>query len=175
MLLSEQGILCVWRSAMRRVWRTRMFYTTESKKSGEITFAFQILFYILHISALSRHYKTLMFTSALNTSHLISCIWFLQAEPPPEITWLKDDEPLSPWIQVINTEGMSQLCIPSSKRSDSAIYTIKAKNSVGQAVFDIEVRVTGKAKKSVDCIGLIGLHWLKIWACGLWIITLFSK
>lgn len=133
-----------------------MFYTTESKKSGEITFAFQILFYVLHISASSRHYKTLMFASALNTSHLILCIRFLQAEPPPEITWLKDDEPISPWIQVINTEGMSQLCIPSSKRSDSAIYTIKAKNSVGQAVFDIEVRVTGKAKKKV----LTVLGWL---------------
>jgi len=69
---------------------------------------------------------------------------YLQAEPPPQITWLKDDEPISPWINVINIEGMSQLVIPSSKRSDSAIYTIKAKNSVGEASFDIEVRVTGK-------------------------------
>ncbi|XP_047440238.1 immunoglobulin-like and fibronectin type III domain-containing protein 1 isoform X2 [Mugil cephalus] len=69
-----------------------------------------------------------------------------EAEPPPQITWLKDDEPLSPWIQIINTEGMSQLVIPSSKRSDSAIYTIKAKNSVGEASFDIEVRVTDEPK-----------------------------
>uniref|UniRef100_A0A667WK85 Immunoglobulin like and fibronectin type III domain containing 1, tandem duplicate 4 n=1 Tax=Myripristis murdjan TaxID=586833 RepID=A0A667WK85_9TELE len=69
-----------------------------------------------------------------------------EAEPPPQITWLKDDEPLSPWINVINTEGMSQLVIPSSKRSDSAIYTIKAKNSVGEASFDIEVRVTDEPK-----------------------------
>lgn len=43
---------------------------------------------------------------------------------------------------------MSQLVIPSSKRSDSAIYTIKAKNSVGEASFDVEVRVTGKEKIS---------------------------
>lgn len=171
MLLSEQGILCVWRSAMRRVWRTRMFYTTESKKSGEITFAFQILFYVLHISALSRHYKTLMFVSALNTSHLISCIWFLQAEPPPEITWLKDDEPISPWIQVLNTEGMSQLCIPSSKRSDSAIYTIKAKNSVGQAVFDIEVRVTGKVKKKC---WLYWVDWITLTEdMGVWVVNYY--
>ncbi|XP_070759355.1 immunoglobulin-like and fibronectin type III domain-containing protein 1 [Enoplosus armatus] len=69
-----------------------------------------------------------------------------EAEPPPQITWLKDDEPISPWINVINTEGMSQLVIPSSKRSDSAIYTIKAKNSVGEASFDIEVRVTDEPK-----------------------------
>ncbi|XP_032369259.1 immunoglobulin-like and fibronectin type III domain-containing protein 1 isoform X3 [Etheostoma spectabile] len=69
-----------------------------------------------------------------------------EAEPPPHITWLKDDEPISPWVNVINTEGMSQLVIPSSKRSDSAIYTIKAKNSVGEASFDIEVRVTDEPK-----------------------------
>ncbi|XP_069004883.1 immunoglobulin-like and fibronectin type III domain-containing protein 1 [Embiotoca jacksoni] len=69
-----------------------------------------------------------------------------EAEPPPQITWLKDDEPTSPWTNVINTEGMSQLVIPSSKRSDSAIYTIKAKNSVGEATFDIEVRVTDEPK-----------------------------
>ncbi|XP_072238784.1 immunoglobulin-like and fibronectin type III domain-containing protein 1 [Leuresthes tenuis] len=69
-----------------------------------------------------------------------------EAEPPPQITWLKDDEPISPWINVINIEGMSQLVIPSSKRSDSAIYTIKAKNSVGEASFDIEVRVTDEPK-----------------------------
>lgn len=79
---------------------------------------------------------------------------FFQGEPPPEITWLMDDEPITSRINVINTEGMSQLVIPYSKRSDSAIYTIKAKNSVGEAVFDIEVRVTGKDGKTdslYDC------------------------
>ena len=73
---------------------------------------------------------------------------FFQGEPPPEISWLKDDEPISCRINIINTEGMSQLVIPSSTRSDSAIYTIRAKNSVGEAVFDIEVRVTGKGRKT---------------------------
>ncbi|CAJ1050234.1 immunoglobulin-like and fibronectin type III domain-containing protein 1 isoform X2 [Xyrichtys novacula] len=69
-----------------------------------------------------------------------------EAEPPPEITWLLDDEPISPWIKIINTEGMSQLLIPTSKRSDSGLYTIKAKNSSGEASFDIEVRVTDEPK-----------------------------
>ncbi|KAM9799898.1 immunoglobulin-like and fibronectin type III domain-containing protein 1 [Syngnathus typhle] len=69
-----------------------------------------------------------------------------EAEPPPEITWLKDDEALPPWVKVINSEGMSQLVIHSSKRSDSASYTIVAKNSVGQASFDVEVRVTDEPK-----------------------------
>ncbi|KAG7477824.1 hypothetical protein MATL_G00073700 [Megalops atlanticus] len=70
-----------------------------------------------------------------------------EASPPPEITWLKDGEPVSPWINIINTEGTSQLIVPSSKRSDSGIYTIIAKNSVGQASFDVEVRVTDEPKK----------------------------
>ena len=78
--------------------------------------------------------------------YLIVLYRYLQGEPPPEITWLKDDEPLSPWINVINTEGMSQLVIPSSKRSDSGLFTIKAQNSMGSCSFDIEVRVTGKKK-----------------------------
>ncbi|XP_056885621.1 immunoglobulin-like and fibronectin type III domain-containing protein 1 [Takifugu flavidus] len=69
-----------------------------------------------------------------------------EAEPPPEITWVKNDEPISPWIQVINSESMSQLCIPSSKRSDSAMYTIKTKNCEGEALFDVEVRVTDEPK-----------------------------
>uniref|UniRef100_A0A3P9AZI6 Immunoglobulin-like and fibronectin type III domain-containing protein 1 n=1 Tax=Maylandia zebra TaxID=106582 RepID=A0A3P9AZI6_9CICH len=69
-----------------------------------------------------------------------------EAEPPPQITWLKDDEKISAWINIINTEGTSQLVIPNSKRSDSAIYTIKAKNSVGEASFDIDLRVTDEPK-----------------------------
>uniref|UniRef100_A0A3B1K8U6 Immunoglobulin like and fibronectin type III domain containing 1, tandem duplicate 4 n=1 Tax=Astyanax mexicanus TaxID=7994 RepID=A0A3B1K8U6_ASTMX len=65
-----------------------------------------------------------------------------EASPPPEITWLKDGAPVSPWINIINTEGTSMLVIPNSKHANSGIYTIKAKNSSGQASFDIEVRVT---------------------------------
>ncbi|XP_064162002.1 immunoglobulin-like and fibronectin type III domain-containing protein 1 isoform X2 [Anguilla rostrata] len=69
-----------------------------------------------------------------------------EGSPLPEITWLKDGEPLPPWVSIINTEGSSQLVIPSSKRSDSGVYTIKAKNSLGQASFDVEVRVADEPK-----------------------------
>uniref|UniRef100_A0A4W5RHX8 Immunoglobulin like and fibronectin type III domain containing 1, tandem duplicate 4 n=1 Tax=Hucho hucho TaxID=62062 RepID=A0A4W5RHX8_9TELE len=69
-----------------------------------------------------------------------------EAEPPPEITWMKDDETVSSFIQIINTEGCSQLVIPSTKRSDSGNYTIVAKNKVGEASFDIEVLVTDEPK-----------------------------
>ena len=61
---------------------------------------------------------------------------------------MRDNEKISPWVNVVNTEGTSTLVIPSSKRSDSAIYTIIAKNSVGDAMFDVEVRVTGKDRNT---------------------------
>ena len=76
--------------------------------------------------------------------HLVPLYFPLQAEPLPDITWLKDDEPVDPWINIINVEGASTLSIPSSKRSDSGVYTITAKNSSGSACFDVEVRVTGE-------------------------------
>lgn len=61
----------------------------------------------------------------------------------PEIRWLKNGEPVSPWNQIINTDGTSTLVVPSSKYSDSGVYNIVAKNSSGQTSFDIEVRVAG--------------------------------
>ncbi|KAL0978792.1 hypothetical protein UPYG_G00175250 [Umbra pygmaea] len=69
-----------------------------------------------------------------------------EAEPPPEITWMKDNESISRFIQIINSEGCSRLVIPTSKRSDSGIYTVVAKNNVGEASFDIDVLVTDEPK-----------------------------
>uniref|UniRef100_W5LBA6 Immunoglobulin like and fibronectin type III domain containing 1, tandem duplicate 4 n=1 Tax=Astyanax mexicanus TaxID=7994 RepID=W5LBA6_ASTMX len=70
-----------------------------------------------------------------------------EASPPPEIQWLKDNEPVSSWFNIVNIEGSSMLIIPSSQRSDSGIYTIVAKNSSGKTSFDIEVRVTDEPKR----------------------------
>ncbi|KAF4112495.1 hypothetical protein G5714_007290 [Onychostoma macrolepis] len=69
-----------------------------------------------------------------------------EASPPPDITWLKNGEPISPWNKIIHADGTCTLVIPSSKYSDSGVYTIVAKNSIGQASFDIEVRVTDEPK-----------------------------
>ncbi|XP_073708683.1 immunoglobulin-like and fibronectin type III domain-containing protein 1 [Garra rufa] len=69
-----------------------------------------------------------------------------EASPPPDITWLKNGEPVSPWNKIIHDDGTCTLVIPSSKYSDSGVYTIVAKNSSGQASFDIEVRVTDEPK-----------------------------
>ncbi|KAL7833030.1 hypothetical protein SRHO_G00300480 [Serrasalmus rhombeus] len=70
-----------------------------------------------------------------------------EASPLPEIQWLKENEPVSPWFNIVNVEGTSTLIIPNSKRSDSGVYTIVAKNSSGKTSFDIDVRVTDEPKQ----------------------------
>lgn len=61
--------------------------------------------------------------------------------------WLKDNVPVTKRVTISNSDGSSQLLIPSSERSDSGIYSIVVKNLVGQETFSTEVRVTGKTKK----------------------------
>lgn len=50
---------------------------------------------------------------------------------------------MSKKVTISNTEGTSQLLIPSAERSDTGIYTIIVKNIVGQEAYSIEIRVTG--------------------------------
>ncbi|XP_026111558.1 immunoglobulin-like and fibronectin type III domain-containing protein 1 [Carassius auratus] len=69
-----------------------------------------------------------------------------EASPMPTIIWLKDGIPVSKRVTVSNTDGMSQLLIPSAERSDSGIYTIIVKNIVGQETFSVEIRVTDDPK-----------------------------
>ncbi|XP_051563268.1 immunoglobulin-like and fibronectin type III domain-containing protein 1 [Myxocyprinus asiaticus] len=69
-----------------------------------------------------------------------------EASPMPTIIWLKDGMPVSKCVTVSNTDGTSQLLIPSAQRSDTGIYTIIVKNIVGQETFSVEIRVTDDPK-----------------------------
>ncbi|XP_036957614.1 immunoglobulin-like and fibronectin type III domain-containing protein 1 [Acanthopagrus latus] len=69
-----------------------------------------------------------------------------EASPWPDITWQKDGAPVSKKVTISNTEGTSQLLIPSAERSDTGIYTIIVKNIVGQEAYSIEIRVTDEPK-----------------------------
>ncbi|XP_051986339.1 immunoglobulin-like and fibronectin type III domain-containing protein 1 [Xyrauchen texanus] len=69
-----------------------------------------------------------------------------EASPMPTIIWLKDGMPVSKRVTVSNTDGTSQLLIPSAQRSDTGIYTIIVKNIVGQETFSVEIRVTDDPK-----------------------------
>ncbi|XP_041860180.1 immunoglobulin-like and fibronectin type III domain-containing protein 1 [Melanotaenia boesemani] len=69
-----------------------------------------------------------------------------EASPWPDIMWLKDNVPVTKHVTVSNSDGSSQLLIPSSERSDSGIYSILVKNLVGQETLSTEVRVTDDPK-----------------------------
>ncbi|XP_051754091.1 immunoglobulin-like and fibronectin type III domain-containing protein 1 [Ctenopharyngodon idella] len=69
-----------------------------------------------------------------------------EASPMPTIIWLKDGMPVPKRVTVSNTDGTSQLMIPSAERSDSGIYSIIVKNIVGQETFSVEIRVTDDPK-----------------------------
>ncbi|KAL3974731.1 centrosomal protein [Sarotherodon galilaeus] len=69
-----------------------------------------------------------------------------EASPRPAIIWLKDNVPVTKRITISNSDGSSQLLIPSSERSDSGIYSILVKNLVGQETLSAEVRVTDDPK-----------------------------
>ncbi|XP_035511837.1 immunoglobulin-like and fibronectin type III domain-containing protein 1 [Morone saxatilis] len=69
-----------------------------------------------------------------------------EASPRPDIIWLKDNVPVTKRVTISNSDGSSQLLIPSSERSDSGIYSILVKNLAGQETFSTEVRVTDDPK-----------------------------
>uniref|UniRef100_A0A8B9HL65 Immunoglobulin like and fibronectin type III domain containing 1, tandem duplicate 3 n=1 Tax=Astyanax mexicanus TaxID=7994 RepID=A0A8B9HL65_ASTMX len=69
-----------------------------------------------------------------------------EASPIPTIIWLKDGMPVTKRVTVSNTDGTSQLLIPSAERSDSGVYTIIVKNMVGQETFSTEIRITDDPK-----------------------------
>lgn len=69
-----------------------------------------------------------------------------EASPWPDVIWLKDGAPVSKKVTISNTEGTSQLLIPSAERTDTGIYTIIVKNIVAQESFSIEIRVTDEPK-----------------------------
>ncbi|KAM6977602.1 immunoglobulin-like and fibronectin type III domain-containing protein 1, partial [Aplochiton taeniatus] len=68
------------------------------------------------------------------------------ASPQPDVVWLKDSVPMTKRLTISNSDGSSQMLIPSSERSDSGIYSILVKNLVGQETFSVEVRVTDDPK-----------------------------
>ncbi|KAM6924463.1 immunoglobulin-like and fibronectin type III domain-containing protein 1 [Xenentodon cancila] len=69
-----------------------------------------------------------------------------EASPRPEIVWLKDNMPVTKRATISNSDGSSQLLIPSSERSDSGIYSILVKNLAGQETCSTEIRVTDDPK-----------------------------
>ncbi|XP_058259707.1 immunoglobulin-like and fibronectin type III domain-containing protein 1 [Hemibagrus wyckioides] len=93
------------------------------------------------------HLKDPVHFMVVRAGNTVRIVVNYEASPSPEISWSKNNEPVPPCFKTVNTEGVSVLTIPNSKRSDSGVYTIMAKNSCGKTSFDIDVRVTDEPKK----------------------------
>lgn len=71
-------------------------------------------------------------------------------EPPPKVEWkfkgedLKQDDQ----IRIDNIDYNTKFFIMRAKRSHAGKYTIRASNSVGEDVAELEVTVLGKKKKN---------------------------
>uniref|UniRef100_W5LBA3 Immunoglobulin like and fibronectin type III domain containing 1, tandem duplicate 3 n=1 Tax=Astyanax mexicanus TaxID=7994 RepID=W5LBA3_ASTMX len=88
-----------------------------------------------------------------------------EASPIPTIIWLKDGMPVTKRVTVSNTDGTSQLLIPSAERSDSGVYTITVKNMVGQETFSTEIRITdpkppGPVELEENVPGTLTVSWV---------------
>nr|XP_023690028.1 immunoglobulin-like and fibronectin type III domain-containing protein 1 [Paramormyrops kingsleyae] len=92
---------------------------------------------------ITRNLKTFMAVKAGNSVRVN--INFV-ASPMPDVIWLKDNVPVTKRVTISNSEGTSQLFIPTSERSDSGLYTIIIRNLVGQETFSVEIRVTDDPK-----------------------------
>ncbi|KPP67541.1 immunoglobulin-like and fibronectin type III domain-containing protein 1-like, partial [Scleropages formosus] len=68
------------------------------------------------------------------------------ASPLPDVIWLKDNVPVSKRVTISTADGASQLLIPTSKYSDTGVYTVTIKNLVGQETFSTEIRITDDPK-----------------------------
>ncbi|XP_068172068.1 immunoglobulin-like and fibronectin type III domain-containing protein 1 [Antennarius striatus] len=88
-----------------------------------------------------------------------------EACPLPEIIWLRDGIPVPKHVTITNSDKGSQLLIPTSEHNDTGIYTITVKNIVGQASFNIEIRVTddpkppGSVELDQNIPGTVTLSW----------------
>ncbi|XP_047729321.1 myomesin-3 isoform X2 [Prionailurus viverrinus] len=72
-----------------------------------------------------------------HTTVLLTCT--VQASPPPQVTWYKNDMPIDPRLfpagkyRITNNYGLLTLEIRRCTIEDAATYTVKVKNAYGQA------------------------------------------
>uniref|UniRef100_F1S0Y1 Hemicentin-2 n=1 Tax=Sus scrofa TaxID=9823 RepID=F1S0Y1_PIG len=68
---------------------------------------------------------------AVVEGHPVRFLCEARGVPTPDITWLKDGDPLLPSAEAVYTRGGRQLQLEKAQGSDAGIYTCKASNPVG--------------------------------------------
>uniref|UniRef100_I3KJU9 Immunoglobulin like and fibronectin type III domain containing 1, tandem duplicate 2 n=1 Tax=Oreochromis niloticus TaxID=8128 RepID=I3KJU9_ORENI len=82
-----------------------------------------------------------------------------EASPRPAIIWLKDNVPVTKRITISNSDGSSQLLIPSSERSDSGIYSILLMDLMKVKLFADDPKPPGPVELEENVPGTVTVIW----------------
>ena len=81
----------------------------------------------------------------VNKGHTSVLFCPVTGNPPPEIIWLKDGEPLELDTRITMEADGHELRIQNASVLDTAKYTCKARNKAGQDAVNFDVEVQGKS------------------------------
>jgi predicted phage tail protein len=92
--------------------------------------------------------KTLM-KQIIHTGQLLRMEADVQGEPAPQVTWFRQDEQLVSYdrLTIANEPYRTSFIIAKSKRSDTGVYRVFAKNDSGTDQVEIEINVLSKPGK----------------------------
>ena len=79
----------------------------------------------------------------INKGHTSVMFCTVEGNPPPEILWLKDGDPLQLDNRVTLTSDGHELRIENASVSDTAKYTCRARNKAGQDAISFDLEVQG--------------------------------
>lgn len=78
-------------------------------------------------------------------------------EPPPTVTWFFKGKPVESTenLRIDNVDYNTKFFLLKSSRAHSGVYTITAKNSVGEDTAEVDILILGKIvrKSSMTFIG----------------------
>uniref|UniRef100_A0A4X1TD56 Hemicentin-2 n=1 Tax=Sus scrofa TaxID=9823 RepID=A0A4X1TD56_PIG len=102
---------------------------------------------------------------AVVEGHPVRFLCEARGVPTPDITWLKDGDPLLPSAEAVYTRGGRQLQLEKAQGSDAGIYTCKASNPVGVVEKATRLEVYGERPGvSAGTADPSGGRWEGLWA-----------
>lgn len=102
---------------------------------------------------------------AVVEGHPVRFLCEARGVPTPDITWLKDGDPLLPNAEAVYTRGGRQLQLEKAQGSDAGIYTCKASNPVGVVEKATRLEVYGEQPGvSAGTADPSGGRWEGLWA-----------
>lgn len=85
----------------------------------------------------------------MRTGQLLRIEAAVKGEPPPVVTWTLKEQTLknTDRLKIENEDYLTTFTLQKVQRSDSAVYTVTARNDSGVDTVDVELQVLGKPSK----------------------------